>query len=164
MEFLFLLGRLREMPDALIQRRAEALLEGFGLANERFSRLGTFSKGMRQKVLLSSALLHDPDVLFLDEPLSGLDVESTVLVKELLAALATAKKTVFYCSHVMDVVERVCDRILILDGGRIVADGSFAELAGPDRDTSLEDVFGRLTGQGDPTSRIEMIIQALGDD
>jgi len=116
---------------------------------------------MRQKVLLASALLHDPEVLFLDEPLSGLDVGSTIFVKELIRGLAREGKTVFYCSHMMDVVERVCDRIVILHGGAIVADGSFDELARGDHDVSLEDVFSKLTGQEKPESRVELLLASL---
>lgn len=163
-ELLELIGRLRELEEQLLERRAYSLLEAFGLASQAHARLGSFSKGMRQKVLLASSLLHDPDVLFLDEPLSGLDVESTIFVKELIRALAQAGKTIFYCSHMMDIVERVCDRIVILNGGVIVADGSFDELAHGERDRSLEEVFSELTGQHEPEDRVAQLIESLQDD
>jgi ABC-2 type transport system ATP-binding protein len=116
---------------------------------------------MRQKVLLTSALLHDPEVLFLDEPLSGLDVNATILVKELIAALARAGKTVFYCSHVMDVVERVCDRIAILDQGQIVAQGTFEELQRLRGGGSLEEIFAELTSAGGQEEQAQKLVAAL---
>lgn len=166
-EFLDLIGKLREMEAPQLQRRIEALLEAFELTKRAHSRLGSYSKGMRQKVLLAAALLHDPEIVFLDEPLSGLDVASTTFVKELIRALADAGKTVFYCSHMMDIVERVCDRIVILHEGKIVADGSFEELARKtedgslETDVSLEKVFSELTGQEGPHGRVRKLLRAL---
>ncbi len=162
-EHLRLVGRLRGMADAEIDARGEAILECFGIAARRHARIGALSKGMRQKLMITSALLHDPDILFLDEPLSGLDVYSTVLIKELIAALAKSGCTVFYCSHMMDVVERVCDRIAILSGGRIVANGSFAELLETSRARgTLERIFLELTGGGEAQKTAEAILDALG--
>lgn len=161
-EFLLLLGRLRGMEDELVEARAAEFLEVFELGARMHSPLGGFSKGMRQKVMLTGALLHDPEVLFLDEPLSGLDVDSTTLLKELLRQLAHRGRTVFYCSHMMDVVERVCDRIAILDEGVVVADGSFEELAARTSDASLEAVFQRLTGGSGPVERVARMLGTLG--
>ena len=98
------------------------------MAGVRLRRLDGYSKGMRQKVLLSAALLHNPEVLMLDEPLSGLDVNAGLMVRDLIAALAAEGKTVLYSSHVLDVVERVCDRALIIHEGRLIADGSLESL------------------------------------
>ena len=154
-EHLRLVGRLRRMDDGLVEARATELLELFGLTDRVDTRIASLSKGMRQKLLFTAALLHRPRLLVLDEPLSGLDVGATMLVKELLAALAARGVTVFYCSHMMDVVERVCDRIAVLDGGLIVADGSFDELSAAAEGGSLERVFAELTGAGDARERVE---------
>ncbi|MNJ73575.1 Fluoroquinolones export ATP-binding protein [compost metagenome] len=91
-------------------------------------------------------MLHNPDILFLDEPLSGLDANSVIIIKEMLALLAAAGKTIFYSSHIMDVVEKISSRIILLDGGRIVADGSFEELQSQNHEGSLEQIFNQLTG------------------
>ncbi len=165
-EHMLLVGRLHGLEDELVRSRAESLLGVFDLAERLGSRLSTLSKGMKQKVLLASSLLHDPEVLFLDEPLSGLDVHSTILVKELLRALAGAGKTLFYCSHVMDVVERVCDRIAIIDGGKLAAQGTFEELQQARGGGSLEQIFARLTsagGQGEEARELVRILTAKGD-
>ena len=106
LEFLELCGRLHQIEEQTLQHRIDVLLDGFGLSGQRRNRLGGYSKGMRQKVLLSSAMLHDPAVLILDEPLTGLDVESAMMTKDLLASLARRGKTILYSSHVLDVVER----------------------------------------------------------
>ncbi|MHC5209646.1 MAG: ABC transporter ATP-binding protein [Planctomycetota bacterium] len=162
-EFLLLVGRLHGLPDAVSLRRMEELLAAFGLAERIGSRLGSLSKGMRQKVLICSALLHDPQVIFLDEPLSGLDVASTILVKTLIRALADRGRTVFYCSHMMDVVERVCDRIVILSEGHIVADGTFEELSAARSGGSLESIFAELTGAGGEDALAQRIVSAIDD-
>jgi ABC-2 type transport system ATP-binding protein len=161
-EFLLLVGRLHALDDDLVKRRASAFLETFELSDRLGARIQTLSKGMRQKVLITSALLHDPELIVLDEPLSGLDVNATILVKELIRALASAGKTVFYCSHVMDVVERVCDRIAILDGGKLVAQGSFEDLQSARGGGSLEQIFARLTSAGGQAERAARLIRALG--
>lgn len=149
-EFLFFVGRLHHQATDVLEHRVAQILEGFELGARRRSRLGTLSKGMRQKVVITAALLHDPEIIFLDEPLTGLDVNATVLVKELIRALADRGKTVFYCSHIMDVVERVCDRVAIIADGRIVADGTVEQLLDGNRDASLEAVFRQITrGDGD---------------
>jgi len=160
-EYLLFVGRLQGLADALIERRAEEFLAAFELSDRLSSRIATLSKGMRQKVLFTSALLHDPRILFLDEPLSGLDVNATILVKELLRALADSGRTIFYSSHVMDVVERVCDRIAILHGGRIVALGSFEELSQGKHAGSLEQIFAELTSSGGEGERVARILGAL---
>ena len=160
-EHLSFVGRLQGLEDALIQRRGEELMAALELEQRLDSRIATLSKGMRQKVLLASALLHDPRILFLDEPLSGLDVNATILVKTLLRALADRGRTIFYCSHVMDVVERVCDRIAILHEGRIAALGSFEELRSASTQASLERIFAALTSSGGEAQRVERILEAL---
>jgi ABC-2 type transport system ATP-binding protein len=144
-EFLMLLGRLHRMPDEQTLERAERLLRFFGLGDQLDNRMDTFSKGMRQKVMIVSGLLHDPQILFLDEPLGGLDANAVIQVKEMLSELARQGKTIFYCSHLMDVVEKVSDRIVLIDQGKIIADGSFEDLKAG-QEVSLEKWFANLTG------------------
>ncbi len=160
-EYLQLVGRLHGLEERLIERRIDGLLEVFELGDRAHNRLSTYSKGMRQKVMFCSALLHDPEIFFLDEPLSGLDVESTIFIKGLIRALADSGRTVLYCSHMMDVVERVCDRIVILSGGVIAADGSFEELAARSDEASLEGLFSEVTGGSSPEGRIEGLLELL---
>ena len=148
MEYLRFIGRLYGLGEAETQRRAKEMLDLLGLAEEVDNRMSTFSKGMRQKVLIIAGMIHNPDVLFFDEPLSGLDANAVVTVKEIISRLARQGKTIFYCSHVMDVVERVCDRIIIISGGNIIADGSFEQLQATNADASLEHIFTQLTGDG----------------
>ncbi len=161
LEFLELCGRLHEIEEHALRSRIDALLESFGLSGQRRQRLGSYSKGMRQKILISAALLHYPSVLILDEPLSGLDVESAMMTKNLLAALAAAGRTVLYSSHVLDVVERFCDRVLIIDHGDIIADGSPDELKTKTQETSLEGVFLGLTRSVAAEPRVLRIIETL---
>lgn len=161
LEFLELCGRLHGMDEVLLQARIETLLTGFGLFEDRLLRLGAYSKGMRQKVLLTAALLHDPSMLVLDEPLTGLDTDSAVLVKRLLSALAAQGRTVLYSSHVLDVVERVCSRVLILNYGRLIADGSPEALKSATHEATLEDVFRQVTQAGDVEPRVQQMMSCL---
>ncbi len=161
MEQFELLGRIHGMDEDLVRCRAGAIMAAFDLESRLHSRMGSLSKGMRQKVLITSALLHNPQILFLDEPLSGLDVNASMMVKDLLRSLADSGRTIFYCSHVMDVVERVCDRIAILDGGKLIAEGSFEELSQKGAAGSLERVFADLTKQSDEGDRVQGILDAL---
>jgi ABC-2 type transport system ATP-binding protein len=160
-EFLELSGRLHDLDDRRLYPRIDALLAAFDLADQGHGSLGSFSKGMRQKVLISAALLHDPSVIFLDEPLTGLDVESAVLVKTLLASLANQGRTVLYSSHVLDVVERICARVLIIDKGLLVADGSPDALKARTQGTSLEAVFRDLTHAESAEPSVHRILEAL---
>jgi ABC-2 type transport system ATP-binding protein len=160
-EFLELCGRLHDLEERSLQVRIEALLGAFDLSDHGHAALGSYSKGMRQKVLIAAALLHDPSVILLDEPLTGLDVESAVLVKTLLASLAAQGRTVLYSSHVLDVVERVCTRVLIINRGLLVADGSPESLKADTHETSLEAVFRDLTRAGSAEPRVDRILQGL---
>ncbi len=146
MEYLGFVGSLYQMEDEQVKERALKLLEAFGLKDNVNQRMDTFSKGMRQKVLLISGILHNPQIIILDEPLSGLDANAVIMVKEMISLLAKEGKTIFYCSHMMDVVEKVSDRILLINNGSIVANGTFEELKQNHGDT-LEKVFSKLTGK-----------------
>jgi len=160
-EFLELCGRLHEIEEASLQARIAALLSGFDLEGERNQPLGTYSKGMRQKALIAAALVHDPSLVILDEPLTGLDANAAALVKGLLASLAAQGKTVLYSSHVLDVVERVCARVLILDRGAIVADGSPDALMAASSGRTLEAVFRDLTHAERVEPRVAHMLDSL---
>lgn len=160
-EFLELCGRLHDLEEPSLQSRIDSLLGAFGLDEVRYQPLGTYSKGMRQKVLISAALVHDPALILLDEPLTGLDTDAVVLTKNLLASLAAAGKTVLYSSHVLDVVERVCARVLILDRGSVLADGSPEELKAASHEQTLEAVFRGVTGSASVEPRVTQILDGL---
>lgn len=148
-EYLQLVGRLRGMEKACLDSKIESFLELFGLADFRDTEMSSYSKGMRQKVLLSAALLHDPAVLILDEPFSGLDVTAALVFRSLLQALAGEGKMILYSSHVLEVVEKVCSEVLILHRGRVVAHDSVARLRDLRASASLEEVFSQLVMQED---------------
>jgi len=160
MEYLNFLGQLYELDPAHIERKALELLRLFQLSDHAHARMTTFSKGMRQKVLLISGMLHNPDVIFLDEPLSGLDANAVVLVKEIIRQLANGGKTIFYSSHIMDVVEKISDRIIILAQGQVVAQGTFRELQ-QQNTGSLEQLFAQLTGSDTQTGVAEEFIHTI---
>ncbi len=160
-EFLELSGRLHGVPEDTLQARIGSILETFDLSSQRVSRLDTYSKGMRQKVLLAAALLHNPELILLDEPLSGLDVNAAIMIKDLIAALAAEGKTILYSSHVLDVVERVCNRVLIIHEGRLIADGQPNVLKASSNQPTLEDVFRALTNSADLQPGVERIVAAL---
>lgn len=161
MEYLSFVGKLYQMEDALIEERAERMLQAFGLLENKNQRMDAFSKGMRQKVLIISGLLHDPQILILDEPLSGLDANAVIIVKEIMALLKKEGKTIFYCSHMMDVVEKVSDRIVLINEGNIVADGTFEQLKQTEGDT-LEKIFANLTGGQDFSNIADAFIHSPG--
>jgi ABC-2 type transport system ATP-binding protein len=160
-EYLQLIGRLRQLPQPSLNRRIDGLLEGFDLTSSRHMALASYSKGMRQKVLLSAALLHDPEILILDEPFSGLDVTSAQILKKLLKALASAGKILFYSSHVLEVVERVCDHVIILHKAQIVAHDSVARLRELMTLPDLEQIFAQLVGQEDVDQRASGILEVI---
>ncbi len=160
-EFLQLVSSLHHQPPERADRRIEELLERFDLSQSVDQRLSEFSKGMKQKVLIASALMHRPDVLFLDEPLTGLDANAALVVKELMRSLAAQGRTIFFCSHVLEVVERVCTRIVIIDRGRSIADGTSAAIAAQTGTDSLEAAFVALTGRRDATQATQDLLDAL---
>jgi ABC-2 type transport system ATP-binding protein len=143
-EYLELVGGLRNIETATLKRRVARYLELFGLSSDIYTPLGSFSKGMRQKVLICAALLHDPDLILLDEPNSGLDVASTLILRSLVRALAARGKTIIYSSHVLDAVEKICHRVLILHKSHVVAHDSVSRLRELAQAASLEEVFASL--------------------
>jgi len=145
-EYLTFVGELYGMDVKKANEKAQSLMEVFGMEEVYHSRIASFSKGMRQKVLIISSLLHNPELLFLDEPLSGLDANSVMVLKEILSVMAAKGKTIFYSSHIMDVVEKISNRIVLINGGKIVADGSFTDLKEQNKEGTLEQIFNQLTG------------------
>jgi ABC-2 type transport system ATP-binding protein len=159
-EYLDFIGKLYGMEEGLLQERSRKLLAAFSLGAVVDDRMDTFSKGMRQKVLLIAGIIHDPKIIVLDEPLSGLDANAVIMIKELILRLSQEGKTIFYCSHMMDVVEKVSDRILLINKGEIIADGSFESLKQNHSDT-LERIFSKLTGREDQANETDAIINAF---
>jgi len=148
-EYLQLTGRLRCLPEKTLDAKIDAMLDLFSLFEHRFSPMSSYSKGMKQKVLITAALLHDPEVLIFDEPLSGLDVTSAMVFKHLIHRLAAAGKVILYSSHVLEVVEKVCTRVLILRRGKVVAHDSVENLRSLLQSSTLENVFAQLVVQED---------------
>ena len=146
MEYLNFIGQLYDLDMDTSTIKAKELMHLFGIGDYSNTRISTFSKGMRQKLILISSIIHNPEILFLDEPLSGLDANSVMIVKELLEIFAREGKTIFYSSHIMDVVEKISHRIVLLNDGKIVADGSFNELKENSHEASLEEIFNEMTG------------------
>lgn len=163
-EYLTFVGELYGMDSDWAQEKAELLMEQFDLKDVFHERISSFSKGMRQKVLIISSLLHDPDLLFLDEPLGGLDANSVVIIKDVLEQLAAQGKTIFYSSHIMDVVETISNRIVLIVDGKIAADGTFEELREDSKqEGSLEDIFNQLTGFDVHVETAEAIVNTVKD-
>src|SRR5664279_3823084 len=161
LEYLQLVGRLRGMGEAVLETKARYLLKLLGLESWQYSPISTYSKGMRQRVLLAAALLHDPKLLIFDEPLSGLDVASARLFKDLLEMLAKNGKAVLYISHVLETVEQVCDRVIVIAKGHVLADAAPSELKTLMSLPNLESVFAQLVEQQDTRVVAERIVEVM---
>src|SRR5580698_1062918 len=151
-EYLELIGTLRGMPRLDLEKKIDSLLELFSLHPSRHASIGTYSKGMRQRILLIAALMDNPDIFIFDEPLSGLDVTSALIFKNLVQALGRSGKLVFYCSHVLEVVEKVCTDVLILRRGTVIAQDSVINIR-KILGQSLENTFLHLVDDVD-TARV----------
>lgn len=161
LEYLELIGTLRGMPARKIQEKADALLQLFSLRPHKHSSIASYSKGMRQRILLISALMDNPELLILDEPLSGLDVTSAMILKNLIAALGKAGRAVFYCSHVLEVVDRVCSELIVFRKGRVIADDTPANLRAASGKSSLESTFSYLVDEVDTDKISTEILQVM---
>jgi ABC-2 type transport system ATP-binding protein len=155
-EYLEMVATLRAMPGRQSKTRINSLLELFSLWPHRQVVVGSYSKGMRQRILLITALMDNPDVLILDEPLSGLDVTSALILKSLIQALAVKGKAVFFCSHVLEVVEKICSQLIILRRGQVIAYGSTSDVRQSIGQSSLETTFLQLVEDCD-------VAQVVGD-
>lgn len=160
-EYLELVGRLRELPPGLLGSKIGAMLELFGLQAAADQSIRSYSKGMRQRLLIIAALLHDPDVLIFDEPDSGLDVTTMLVLRHLVRALASQGKAILYSSHVLDIVEKLCARVIVLHRGNVVADDSVEQLRSLQASGSLEDVFGQLVQRVDPERTAQDIAEVV---
>ena len=154
-EYLQVVGRMYKMAEKEIEERIYEILDLFGMTENGDQKMASFSKGMKQRIVLAGAIIHNPSVIFLDEPLNGLDANTVILVKELLRKYAGQGKTIFYSSHILDVVEKICDRVSIINQGKIIAEGSVKELESMTSQPSLELVFKELTQGLDAQSAIE---------
>lgn len=163
-EYLQFLSALYELDEATAQHRIKQMADIFELTNDLNSRISSYSKGMRQKLMIIASLIHDPEILFLDEPLSGLDANTALVVKELMHGLAKNGKTVFYSSHVMEVVEKISDRIMILNDGEVVADGDFETLKASSESSNLEHLFNSLTGFNNHQSLAQSLIATMSEE
>jgi ABC-2 type transport system ATP-binding protein len=161
LEYLQLVGRLRRLDEGLIEAKALGMLRLLDLESWQYSPVSSYSKGMRQRVLIAASLLHDPKLLIFDEPLSGLDVVSARLFKDLLELLAAQGKAILYISHVLEVVEQICNRVIVIANGRVLADASPAELAELTRLPNLESAFAQLVRQQDTRAIAEDIVEVM---
>lgn len=163
MEYLNFIGTLYGLEKDKIESRTTNLLSFFGMEKHADQRMDTFSKGMKQKILITAGIINNPDIIFLDEPLSGLDANAVILVKNLLTNLAKDGKTIFYCSHLMDIVEKISDRIILINNGIVVADGTFKELKTEKADT-LEMLFAQLTDRHENTISAENLLNGFQEN
>ncbi len=161
-EYITFLGQMYGMSYEETDRKALKLMELFGIEQVYDSRITSYSKGMKQKVLIISSLIHNPDILFFDEPLSGLDANSVMVFKEIMSHLAEQGKTIFYSSHIMEVVEKISDRIILINNGSIVADGTFSQLKEQSHEGSLENIFNQLTGFDKHKQLADEFINVIG--
>ena len=161
LEYMQLVGRLRGLGEQLIETKATRLLKLLHLESWQYSPISSYSKGMRQRVLIAAALLHDPRLLIFDEPLSGLDVASARLFKDLLELLAAEGKAVLYISHVLEVVEQVCNRVIVIAKGKVLADAAPSELTRLMSLPTLESVFAQLVQQQDTRSVAQEIVAVM---
>jgi ABC-2 type transport system ATP-binding protein len=163
-EYLELVGCLYHLDAKTAATRRRELLELFGLLGNEHDRMSEYSKGMRQKVAIIAAMMHRPDVLIMDEPLDGLDANTAMVIKELLKQMAAQGKTILFCSHILEVVDRMCSKIVIIDKGRLVASGTSEDLKKSTGEASLEGAFGKLTGHQDVGQVAADFLSALQDD
>jgi ABC-2 type transport system ATP-binding protein len=160
-EYLQMVATLRGMSMSRQKSRIHQLLDLFSLWPHRDVALGSYSKGMRQRILLIAALMDNPDVLILDEPLSGLDVTSALIFKSLVQALSAKGKAIFFCSHVLEVVEKICSRLIILRRGQVIAYGSTAEVRQSIGESSLESTFLQLVEDRDVSKVANEIVDVV---
>jgi ABC-2 type transport system ATP-binding protein len=160
-DYLLMVGRLRGIPERVLQDKIYEFLRLFDLKIDMDVAIGAYSKGMRQKILLSAALLHNPDILLLDEPLSGLDVTTAMVIRDLVKRLAAEKKILIYSSHVLEVTEKICSNIIIIHKGNIVANDSVENLRNLMQLPSLVDIFNQLVVEEDTEAVARDIIEVM---
>jgi ABC-2 type transport system ATP-binding protein len=160
-EYLTMVAQLRRLPERESAERIDGLLRLLALYDDRHASISGYSKGMRQKVLIAAALLHNPDLIVLDEPFSGLDVSSALVLRSLIQELAARGKVVLFSSHELDTVERVCSRVVILHRGKVVADDSIERLRSLMELPTLEAIFSQLAVEQDTESMARQIADLI---
>jgi ABC-2 type transport system ATP-binding protein len=160
-EYLQLIGRLRLLPEAVLDDKIERFLQMLGIYDDRYQTLSAYSKGMRQKVLVAAAVLHDPPIVILDEPFSGLDVSAARVLKAFVRTLAAEGKLVVFSSHVLEVVEQVCSRVVILKDGHVVGHDSVDHLRATLQLPSLDAVFALLVAEDNVDDRCRGLVAAM---
>lgn len=161
-EYLEMVAQLRDLPTQQSSERIDGLLRLFHLQGDRHAPISAYSKGMRQKILISAALLHNPSLILLDEPFSGLDVASALVLRSLMEELAARGKVVLFSSHELETVERVCSRVIILHKSKLVADDSIANLRALMSTPTLEGIFSQLAIEQDSTAISREIADLIG--
>jgi ABC-2 type transport system ATP-binding protein len=162
-DYLLMVGRLRGLRERPLRGKITEFLRVFDLEKDMHSTIAAYSKGMRQKVLISAAILHDPDILLLDEPLSGLDVTTSLVIRDLIHKLAAAGKIIIYSSHVLEVTEKICSNVIILHQGKIVANDSVANLRNLMKLPSLADIFSQLVLHEDTSALADRLVEVMRD-
>jgi ABC-2 type transport system ATP-binding protein len=160
-EYLEMVGQLRGIPDDLLHEKVDGFLRLLGLHGDRYVPISSYSKGMRQKVLLAAALLHNPELVLLDEPFSGLDVNSALVLRDLISSLAARGKVVLFSSHELETVERVCSHVVILHKGRVAANDSIAQLRALMSLPTLEGIFSQLALEQDTAAITRNLVQLM---
>lgn len=162
-EYLRFIGRLYKVPPEQVEERMRAMLDMFELSDVAGNYLDTFSHGMQQKVAITGAFLHDPAIVFMDEPTVGLDPRSARLIKDLMIRNRDRGKTIFFSTHILEIAQNMCDRVIIINKGRIVADARVDDLRKLSGDQSLEDIFLELTGAGVDGEDVTALVKELED-
>lgn len=160
-EYLTMVAQLRGLPGRQTRKRIDGLLQLLSLHGDRHAAISGYSKGMRQKVLIAAALLHNPSLVMLDEPFGGLDVGSALVLRRVIEELAARGKVVLFSSHELDTVERVSTRVVIVHKGRIVADDSIEGLRTLMELQSLEAIFSQLAVEVDPSAIARQIADLI---
>lgn len=160
-EYLKTVGLLHHMHQETIDLRIQEYMSFFKLSDQLHQSMLEFSKGMKQKVVIISALLHHPEVLILDEPLNGLDVQAVNHFKALLKQWSKEGKTIFYSSHLLEIVETLCDYVVILDQGHLVAQGSIKELKNFTKKSDLQSLFNQLVEGDDSDLKAQELTKRL---
>jgi ABC-2 type transport system ATP-binding protein len=163
-EYLALMGNLYHISDRVLEEKINRILTQFGLFDRRNEQILSYSKGMSQKLVIASAILHNPGVLILDEPMTGLDAKSSAILKEIIRSFARQGKTVLFSSHILDVVEKLCDEIAILYEGSLLISGTARYIMEKTKSQTLEEGFIKLTGETDITREAADIVSALEQD
>ncbi len=160
-EFLNFTGQMFDLDEHLLEQRIKTMTAVFGIDNKLSSPINSYSKGMKQKLLIIASMLHNPDILIFDEPINGMDANSVAIFKTIMLELIKRNKAILYCSHLMDIVEKISSRIVLIDKGQIIADDSFANLAESEHSQTLENLFNKMTGFDATEEKARQFVNAI---